>query len=235
MEELEDWQKEFEYCIYAKRLLDKVIYLNSIVKVPKVDVLAVKKAIYYARKYHGSQMRQSGEPFYSHPIEVAYMLSDYLFRTDVIATSILHDTIEDTELTKEKVAEEFGWKVANQVMDLTRLKENGIKISSAEMVEILYQEKKHDVLLIKLFDRLHNMQTIGAKSPEKAKKTVEETISRFLSLSFYFKVPGIVQILLEIQMNTIQEKYDCNQYHDRFQPLFQVSQSTIPPVHILLS
>lgn len=72
MEEFKNWEKDFGDCIYAKRLLDKVIYLNSIVKVPPVDVLEVKKAIYYARKYHGSQMRQSGEPFYSHPIEVAY-------------------------------------------------------------------------------------------------------------------------------------------------------------------
>lgn len=79
MKELDNWQKEFEYCIYAKKLLDKVIYLNSVVKaLPPVDVLEVKKAIYYARKYHGSQMRQSGEPYYSHPIEVAYMVSDYL-------------------------------------------------------------------------------------------------------------------------------------------------------------
>lgn len=191
MEELEDWQKEFEYCIYAKRLLDKVIYLNSIVKVLPVDILEVKKAIYYARKYHESQMRQSGEPFYSHPLEVAYLVSDYLFRTDILVTAILHDTIEDTELTKEKIAKEFGWKVANQVMDLTRIKEDGIKISSAEMVEILYKEKKHDVLLIKLFDRLHNMQTIGAKSSEKAKKIVEETLMSFLV------VGAVIDIRLE--------------------------------------
>ncbi len=196
MEEFKNWEKDFGDCIYAKRLLDKVIYLNSIVKVPPVDVLEVKKAIYYARKYHGSQMRQSGEPFYSHPIEVAYIISDYLFRTDVIVTSILHDTIEDTELTKEKVAEEFGWKVANQVMDLTRIKEDGVKISAAEMVELLYKEKKHDVLLIKLFDRLHNIQTIGAKSPEKAKKIVEETIEHFLILSSYLELADIKFSLL---------------------------------------
>ncbi|XVN41540.1 MAG: HD domain-containing protein [Rickettsia endosymbiont of Argas persicus] len=188
MQDLENWQGEFEICIYAKRLLDKVIYLNSIVKVPPVDVLAVKKAIYYAREYHGTQMRQSGEPFYSHPIEVAYMVSDYLFRTDVIVTSILHDTIEDTELTYEEIAEEFGIKVANQVMDLTRIKEGGIKISSAEMVEILYKEKKHDVLLIKLFDRLHNIQTISAKSPEKIKKIVDETLEYFIAITMYFSI-----------------------------------------------
>ncbi|ALN41246.1 guanosine polyphosphate pyrophosphohydrolase [Rickettsia rhipicephali] len=191
MQDLENWQGEFEICIYAKKLLDKITYLNSVVKTSAVDILEVKKAIYYARKYHGTQMRQSGEPFYSHPIEVAYMISDYLFRTDVIVTSILHDTIEDTELTKEKVTEEFGWEVANQVMDLTRIKENGIKISSAEMLEMLYKEKKHDVLLIKLFDRLHNMQTIGAKSPEKIKKIVNETLLNFIVLMPYLGISSL--------------------------------------------
>lgn len=198
MENLENWQEKFEECIYAKKLLDKITYLNSIVKVPPVDIVEVKKAIYYARKYHGSQTRQSGEPFYSHPIEVAYMVSDYLFKTDILVTSILHDIIEDTALTKERIAEEFGWKVANQVMDLTRIKENGIKISSAEMVEILYKEKKHAVLLIKLFDRLHNMQTISAKSPEKIKKIVDETIKQFIVLSLFLGLNNVEQILKHI-------------------------------------
>ncbi|ARD85734.1 guanosine polyphosphate pyrophosphohydrolase [Rickettsia bellii] len=191
MKKIEGWQTDFEICIYAKKLLDKVLYLNSIVKVPPVGVLEVKKAIYYAKKYHGSQMRQSGEPFYSHPIEVAYMISDYLFRTDILVTSILHDTIEDTELTKEKILQEFGENIANQVVDLTRIKENGIKISSAEMVEMLYKEKKHDVLLIKLFDRLHNIQTIGAKSPEKAKKIINETLISFIVLMPYLGISSL--------------------------------------------
>ncbi|MCC8368811.1 HD domain-containing protein [Rickettsia endosymbiont of Ceutorhynchus obstrictus] len=191
MKKIEGYQTNFEICIYAKKLLDKVIYLNSVVKVPPVGVLEVKKAIYYAKKYHGSQMRQSGEPFYSHPIEVAYMISDYLFRTDILVTSILHDTIEDTELTKEKILQEFGENIANQVMDLTRIKENGIKISSAEMVEMLYKEKKHDVLLIKLFDRLHNIQTIGAKSPEKAKKIINETLISFIVLMPYLGISSL--------------------------------------------
>ncbi|MDE8612036.1 HD domain-containing protein [Rickettsia felis] len=191
MKKIEGYQTNFEICIYAKKLLDKVIYLNSVVKVPPVGVLEVKKAIYYAKKYHGSQMRQSGEPFYSHPIEVAYMISDYLFRTDILVTSILHDTIEDTELTKEKILQEFGENIANQVMDLTRIKEDGIKISSAEMVEMLYKEKKYDVLLIKLFDRLHNIQTIGAKSPEKAKKIINETLISFIVLMPYLGISSL--------------------------------------------
>ena len=191
MKDFRNLQDEFEVCIYAKQLLDKAIHLNSIVKVPPVDVLEVKQAIYYAKKYHSGQMRQSGEQFYSHPIEVAYMISDYLFRTDILVTSILHDYIEDTELTQEKIAEEFGWKVANQVMDLTRIKENGIKISAAEMVELLYTEKKHDALLIKLFDRLHNIQTIGARAPDQIKKVINETLINFIVLMPYLGISSL--------------------------------------------
>lgn len=182
-----------KYC-YSERLINKLLILNERAK-DKIDMGLVKKAIYFAKKYHGSQMRQSGEPYYSHPLEVAYMISDYLFRTDIIVTSILHDTMEDTELIKEKIAEKFGVKVANQVQDLTRIKCEGVKISSAKTVELLYKEKKYDVVLVKLFDRLHNMQTIGAKSPEKMKKIVDETLQIFLLLA---AVLGVYEIEIEL-------------------------------------
>lgn len=217
MEDLNTWQKKFEECCYAKKLLDKVTYLNGITKASSVDMEEVKKAIYYARKYHSSQMRQSGEPYYSHPIEVAYMISDYLFRTDVIVTSILHDTIEDTDLTKKTIAEIFSVQIANQVYDLTRIKENGVKITSAEMVEILYKEKKDDVLLIKLFDRLHNMQTIGVKSPEKMRKIQLETLSTFLLLSTYL---GSIKIEQDLLMLCTQVRQDHNEIKKFLQVLY---------------
>lgn len=235
MEEVRDWEKDFEVCIYAKKLLEKIVHLNNVVKVPPVDIVEVRKAIYYARKYHGSQMRQSGEPFYSHPLEVAYMVSNYLFRTDVIVVSILHDTIEDTALTQEMISQEFGAKVANQVMDLTRIKEGGIKISSAEMVEILYKEKKHDVLLIKLFDRLHNIQTISAKSPEKIKKIVNETKIHFFLFGKYL---AISQLINEIEILSIKYSNSvcCNNTYFSFNfynlPLLDF-QNVLVPTSIL--
>ncbi len=74
MEKINYWDNsKYQYCAYAERLLNKLIVLNEKVKQP-IDMYEVKKGIYYAKKYHGSQMRQSGEPYYSHPIEVAYML-----------------------------------------------------------------------------------------------------------------------------------------------------------------
>jgi (p)ppGpp synthase/HD superfamily hydrolase len=117
-----------------------------------------------------------------------------LFRTDMIVAALLHDTLEDTTLTKEMIAYIFGDQVASQVQDLTRVKPYG-KISSAEMVEMLYKEKKHDVLLVKLFDRLHNIQTISAKSPEKAKKIIEETLRYSVILAEYLGLPSISKLI----------------------------------------
>ncbi len=122
------------------------------------------------------------------------MVSDYLFRTDIIVTSILHDCIEDTLLTKEMIVKEFGHKIANQVEDLTRVK-NDKKISSAEIVKILYQQKKKELLLIKLFDRLHNIQTLGAKSPKKGRKMILETLQSFSTITTYLKVPRVARQL----------------------------------------
>ncbi len=83
-------------CKYSIRLTEK---LKSLDNQNVLDFELINKAIYWARKYHGDQKRKSGEPFYSHPLEVAYMISDYNLKTDVIVTSILHDIVEDTEVT----------------------------------------------------------------------------------------------------------------------------------------
>ena len=215
MNKLTNWQQMYEPCTYSTRLLNKLIQLNSNVIKP-VDIVEIKKSIYYAKKYHGSQMRQSGEPYYSHPIEVAYMVAEYTeqhmpkyFRTGMIVTAILHDTIEDTDLTENMIAYIFGDQVASQVEALTRIKPDR-KISSAEIVERLFKEKNYEALIIKLFDRLHNTQTIFAKSPEKIKKIVDETISSFLTLSIYFKVADIAQVLFEIKNKLTQQRVDDN-------------------------
>jgi len=179
----------FKYCYYALRLLNKV--QSSALETNKlVDIELIKKAIFYAKKYHGIQKRDSGEPFYSHPLEVAYMLTEFTVRTDLIVTAILHDTIEDTELTQGIIAKNFGKLIAEQVEDLTRIK-NGRKLSSKELLDLLWKQKKFDILLIKLLDRVHNIQTINAKSPEKATKILKETLDNFLWMAAYLEVVDI--------------------------------------------
>ena len=102
MEDINNWETKYVNCKYAERLVNKLSELNQQVTIP-VNIYEIRKGIYYAKKYHGSQMRQSGDPYYSHPIEVAYMVAEYTavnmpkyYRTDMIITSLLHDTIEDT-------------------------------------------------------------------------------------------------------------------------------------------
>jgi (p)ppGpp synthase/HD superfamily hydrolase len=179
MEDIDNWQIKFKSCEYSAKLLSKLISLNEKVTHP-VDIREIIKAIYYAKKYHGSQMRQSGEPYYSHPIEVAYMFASYtaqavhqLFNTNMIVTSLLHDTIEDTKLTEEMITQIFGSTIASQLEALTRIKPYG-KISAKETLDLLIQQEKYDVALIKIFDRIHNLQTLGARSPEKALKVVRK-------------------------------------------------------------
>lgn len=223
MENKQNWELQFEGCIYSDRLLDKLLFLMQETG-KKVDIVEIKKAIFYARKYHGNQKRQSGEPYYSHPLEVAYMISSYLLRTDIIVTSILHDTLEDTELTFEMIETIFGKIVANQVMDLTRIKEDGEKISSAVMVESLWIQKKYDLLLIKQFDRLHNMQTIGAKSPEKIKKIVVETLNSFLILATYLGIKEPEEELRQLCAKIIAP----NKYHLQNKKTFMSDNFQLP-------
>ena len=174
MEDINCWESKFKPCYYSDKLLHKLFELNKQAK-NKLDIREIKKAIYYAKKYHGEQKRQSGESYYSHPLEVAYILAEYTaqedckyFKTDMIVTSILHDTVEDTTLTLEVITLVFGSKIAQQVEDLIKIKKYG-KISSAKMVELLFNQGKYEMLLIKEVDRLHNILTVNvnAKSPEK--------------------------------------------------------------------
>jgi (p)ppGpp synthase/HD superfamily hydrolase len=160
-----------------------------------LDFKLINKAIYWARKYHGKQKRKSGEPYYSHPLEVAYMISDYKLKTDVIVASILHDIIEDTEVTAGMILDNFSWRIAEMVDRLTRNRPDGRKISVEEVLNNVYQKQDQDVLVIKLINRLHNMQTIWAKSPEKIEKTVNQTLSNFLSVTMHL---GLLKIEKEM-------------------------------------
>jgi len=104
MEDIKNWESKFQPCQYSDKLLNLLIFLNTMLRIP-VDIKIIQKACYYARFYHGDQTRKSGEPYYSHPLIVAYLFALYVGNniqkyctTDLIVIAILHDTIEDTTL-----------------------------------------------------------------------------------------------------------------------------------------
>jgi (p)ppGpp synthase/HD superfamily hydrolase len=179
---------------YAIRLLDKLKSLDT-KNVLNFDL--IDKAIYWSKIYHVNQFRKSGEPFYSHPVEVAYMVSDYNLKTDVIVASILHDIVEDTKVTVEMIQSTFGSRIAEMVDRLTRNRPDGTKLTIEELLNNAYDLKDKEVLLIKLFDRLHNIQTIGSIAPEKQKKIAQETLQDIISLTTIFQ-----DLNLEIELNT---------------------------------
>ena len=184
-----------EPCKYSIRLIEK---LKSLDTQNVLDFELIKKAVYWARKYHANQKRKSGELYYTHPLEVAYIISDYNLKTDVIVASILHDIVEDTEVTVEMIHGSFGQRIAEMVDRLTRDRPDGTKLSVEDILNNSYQEKDREVLLIKLFDRLHNIQTLGAISPEKVKKITKETLNFFIVTTMYMGYKNLEKTIYEI-------------------------------------
>lgn len=183
---------------YSIRLIEK---LKSLDAENRLDFELINKAIYWARKYHGEQKRKSGEPYYSHPLEVAYMISEYNLKTDVIAASILHDIVEDTEVTVEMIQGAFGQRIAEMVNILTRDRPDGSKLSIEQVLDKIYEKQDEEVLLIKLFDRFHNLSTIDALSQGKIEIIYYETLVNFLVVAILFENKNIE--------NSITKKY-CN-------------------------
>ncbi|MEY3196969.1 MAG: pyrophosphokinae rsh [Pseudomonadota bacterium] len=169
---------------------------------PNCNELLVNKAIDYAIKYHGSQLRESGDPYFQHPLEVAMIVAKMHLDTESIITAILHDVVEDTELTLEDIEKEFSPNIATLVDGVTKLtklefqKEN---VRQAENFRKLLLAISEDirVLLVKLADRLHNMRTIDfIKSNEKKMRIALETSEIYGPLAERI---GMQEIKLELQ------------------------------------
>jgi len=179
---------KLEPCIYSDSLLKKLEELNNTAiyyKCDQVDITYIKKGIAFAKYYHGQQMRKSGEPYYSHPIAVSYMVSEHIFRENAIIAALLHDTLEDTTLTLSEIEQEFSPRIAQIVDRLTRKIDpaTGKKMSAGECLIQSFLLKDDDVTLIKMFDRLHNISTINYMSKEKQKRIIDETLRDFYIIS----------------------------------------------------
>jgi (p)ppGpp synthase/HD superfamily hydrolase len=183
----------------------------------------INKAIEWARKYHGEQKRKSGEPYYSHPLEVAYMISEHKLKTDVIVASILHDIIEDTPVTAGMILDNFGWRIAEMVDRLTRDRPDGTKLSIEEILNNAYRTQDEEILIIKLFDRLHNLTTLDAMTAEKKKKIALETLSGFLVLALSFDEKGD-QMIAKLCFSHLQLNYS--------QPSFSFTNSRLKPLEL---
>lgn len=139
--------------------------LDNVKKYNEEGVNEVAKAYHYAEELHKGQYRQSGEPYISHPLNVAYILSEMHADTDTICAGLLHDTLEDTNTTKEAIAEDFNKEVANLVDGVTKIsklnfssKQDQNMANTRKIITGLTEDVR--IIIIKLTDRLHNMRTL---------------------------------------------------------------------------
>ena len=169
---------------------------------PNCNVDLVNKAIDFAVQYHGDQLRDSGEPYYQHPLEVAHIITKMHLDSTSVITALLHDTIEDTHLTFDDISREFTPEIArlvDGVTKLTKLEFQQENVRQAENFRKLLLAISDDirVLLVKLADRLHNMRTIDfIKSDERRVKIALETNEIYGPLAERI---GMQEIKLELQ------------------------------------
>jgi RelA/SpoT family (p)ppGpp synthetase len=155
---------------------------------PSADEALLNRAYVYAMKAHGNQKRASGAPFFSHPLEVAAILAEMRLDDATIATALLHDTIEDTDITRGEIDTMFGREIGTLVDGLTKIKKLDLVTKKAEQAEnfrklLLAISSDIRVLLVKLADRLHNMRTLEHVKPAKRKIIAEETMDIYAPLA----------------------------------------------------
>ncbi len=156
---------------------------------PDADEDALNKAYVFAMKKHGAQLRASGDPYYSHPVEVAGILTKFKLDSSSVVAGLLHDTVEDTDTTVEEIKSLFGEQVAQIVDGLTKLakiEQKSVNMNQAENFRKLLLAMSEDirVLLIKLADRLHNMRTLQyLKKTEKRARIAKETLDIYAPLA----------------------------------------------------
>ena len=155
---------------------------------PRTNEELLNRAYVYAMRAHGEQKRASGDPYISHPLEVAAILTDLKLDDATIAAALLHDTIEDTDATRAEIDRLFGHEIGLLVEGLTKLKRLELVSREAKQAEnlrklLLAIADDVRVLLIKFADRLHNMRTLAYQPPEARRRTADETLEIYAPLA----------------------------------------------------
>ena len=155
---------------------------------PNADEALLNRAYVYAMKAHSNQKRASGDPYFSHPLEVAAILTELKLDDATIATALLHDVIEDTEATRAEIDQLFGPEIGALVDGLTKIRRLDLVSKRAEQAEnfrklLIAISSDIRVLLVKLADRLHNMRTLEHMRPEARERISQETLDIYAPLA----------------------------------------------------
>ncbi|WP_163648002.1 bifunctional GTP diphosphokinase/guanosine-3',5'-bis pyrophosphate 3'-pyrophosphohydrolase [Modicisalibacter sp. 'Wilcox'] len=176
---------------------------------PQDEIRQVKRAFYYAEQAHDGQRRRSGEPYVTHPLAVSNILANMHMDYQSLMAAMLHDVIEDTGVTKEALAAQFGEAVAelvDGVSKLTQITFEDKAVAQAENFQKMVMAMSQDirVIIVKLADRLHNMRTLGALRPDKKRRIARETLEIYARIAGRL---GINTIRVELEDLSFQAIY----------------------------
>lgn len=182
---------------------------------PQADMQLVIKAYNYANEAHEGQLRNSGEKYIVHPVNVALILAELNMDTATIIAGLLHDVIEDTDIGYEKIVEEFGKEVADLVDGVTKLKKLQYKTKQENQAEnlrkmVLAMANDIRVIIVKLADRLHNMRTLEYMTEEKKKEKALETLEIYAPIAHRLGISKIKSELEDLSLRYL----DPDNYYD---------------------
>src|SRR5690242_14008353 len=176
---------------------------------PDADEDMLNRAYVYGLRKHGSQVRASGDPYFSHPVEVAGILAEMRLDTSSIVTGLLHDTLEDTDATREEIAGMFGEEIAKLVDGVTKLSRLEVQSETTKEAEnlrklVLAMSTDIRVLLVKLADRLHNMRTLHhIKDPARRRRIARETMDLYAPLASRIGMERVKRELEELAFSEL--------------------------------
>ena len=189
----------------------KKLYENLLARYKNVDKQSIIKAFEIANKGHKNQKRYSGDPYITHPLNVAIYLSDLSMDIETITSALLHDLIEDTDITYDDLKKEFGTTVADIVDGVTKLDKinyNSKEEAKADGIRkmVVAMSKDIRVLILKLADRLHNIQTIDYVDDWKKERIAEETLYVYAPLAHRLGLQNIKHVLEDTSFEILFNK-----------------------------
>ena len=190
------------------------VFIDSLDYLPAQDLARVEEAFVFSERCHRGQKRISGEPYITHPLAVAGALAEWKMDAVAIMAALLHDTIEDTGATKEELARQFGKPVANLVEGLSKLDRLEFASQHEAQAEnfrkmLLAMARDIRVILIKLTDRLHNMQTLGSMRPDKRRRIARETLEIYAPIANRLGLNTLFRELQDLAFKSIYpHRYD---------------------------
>ena len=200
--------KTFEQLVEKIRASEKPYDLEKITQAYKV-----------AEKAHEGQLRTSGDPYITHPLAVASILLDYCMDTDTICAALLHDTVEDTDVTLDELRKKFGEDVALMVDGVTKIGLVPLVSKEEQQAEnirkiLMAMSKDIRVIIIKLADRLHNMRTLAARPPEKQRKTSLETMNFYAPIAHRLGMSDVKEEMEDIAIHDL-DPYGCKEVEEQ--------------------